>query len=246
MITAIFFLILCVLVQSIFGVGLLVFGTPMLLLWGLEFTSALGLLLPSSIVISTLQLLSVKSKPIIEFRMSVFAILGIIVGIAIFFNLNIPSQLPVIMFFTMLLISLLRSIPKFNNATGKILYQYRSLFHFFNAIFHGFTNQGGTLLSVYSTFAYQEKNMALRCTSFFYLIYAISQISILVLFDQKDKFLIGMILMPITAVLYIFIGKQTFLKINQAYFSRLATLFCWLVALVFFVKIPAVEKLLNL
>ena len=43
------------LVQSVFGVGLLVFGTPALLLLGLPFPEVLAYLLPCSIVISTLQ-----------------------------------------------------------------------------------------------------------------------------------------------------------------------------------------------
>jgi len=42
-------------VQSVFGMGLLVFGTPTLLLIGLNFSEALGWLLPASIAISTIQ-----------------------------------------------------------------------------------------------------------------------------------------------------------------------------------------------
>src|SRR6185312_9833013 len=46
----------CALVQSVFGVGLLVFGTPALLLLGYSFPSALFHLLPCSILISSLQI----------------------------------------------------------------------------------------------------------------------------------------------------------------------------------------------
>ena len=55
-------LLLCLLVltlaavQSVFGVGLLVFGTPVLLLAGLPFQQVLACLLPCSIVISALQI----------------------------------------------------------------------------------------------------------------------------------------------------------------------------------------------
>ena len=42
-------------VQSLFGIGLLVFGTPTLLLLGYEFTEVLSYLLPPSIVISFCQ-----------------------------------------------------------------------------------------------------------------------------------------------------------------------------------------------
>ena len=43
-------------VQSLFGVGLLVFGTPTLLLLGYPFETTLALLLPSSLVISAMQI----------------------------------------------------------------------------------------------------------------------------------------------------------------------------------------------
>lgn len=43
-------------IQSIFGMGILVFGTPALLLLGYDFSSVLGLLLPSSVLISFTQL----------------------------------------------------------------------------------------------------------------------------------------------------------------------------------------------
>ena len=42
-------------IQSLFGIGILVFGTPTLLLLGYEFTEVLSYLLPSSIVISFCQ-----------------------------------------------------------------------------------------------------------------------------------------------------------------------------------------------
>src|SRR5689334_5010852 len=45
-------------VQSLFGIGLLVFGTPSLLLLGYSFADTLAILLPASITISVLQVLS--------------------------------------------------------------------------------------------------------------------------------------------------------------------------------------------
>ena len=44
-------------IQSIFGVGVLLFGTPILLLLGYEFIYALTILLPISIAINSLQIL---------------------------------------------------------------------------------------------------------------------------------------------------------------------------------------------
>jgi hypothetical protein len=55
-------------VQSIFGVGLLLFGTPTLLLIGYSYSETLWILLPCSVVISLIQtvnnynLINVKSR----------------------------------------------------------------------------------------------------------------------------------------------------------------------------------------
>ncbi len=42
-------------VQSLFGVGLLVFGTPTFLLLGASYVESVGYLLPSSLLLSALQ-----------------------------------------------------------------------------------------------------------------------------------------------------------------------------------------------
>ncbi|MEO1884510.1 MAG: hypothetical protein ABGX28_00615, partial [Methylococcales bacterium] len=44
-------------IQSVFGVGVLLFGTPILLLLGYDFINALSILLPISIAINSLQIL---------------------------------------------------------------------------------------------------------------------------------------------------------------------------------------------
>ena len=64
-------LLVLIIIQSIFGIGLLLLGTPTFLLLGHDFSSTLNFLLPSSIVISYLQFVSLKipsKKIIFEYR----------------------------------------------------------------------------------------------------------------------------------------------------------------------------------
>ena len=58
------FLIITLLIffQSIFGIGLLLFGTPTFLLLGYNFLEVLNLLLPTSVTISLMQFFSHLSK----------------------------------------------------------------------------------------------------------------------------------------------------------------------------------------
>src|SRR4030043_495588 len=69
-------------VQSVFGVGLLVFGTPTLLLLDYPFDTTLALLLPSSIVISAMQVL-VGRECLLHFKKSflLYSVPLIIVGL---------------------------------------------------------------------------------------------------------------------------------------------------------------------
>tara|TARA_B110000305_G_C19421395_1_gene631116 strand:- start:322 stop:678 length:357 start_codon:yes stop_codon:yes gene_type:complete len=58
----IFVIIFLILFQSIFGIGLLLFGTPTFLLLGYNFLEVLNLLLPMSVTISFIQFFSSKKK----------------------------------------------------------------------------------------------------------------------------------------------------------------------------------------
>ena len=51
-----------VIVQSIFGVGLLLFGTPSFLLLGYDFANTINILMPISIIISSMQFFKSKVK----------------------------------------------------------------------------------------------------------------------------------------------------------------------------------------
>ena len=49
-------------VQSVFGMGVLIFGTPTLLLLGYDFTEAICMLVPASFVISLLQVTNLQTR----------------------------------------------------------------------------------------------------------------------------------------------------------------------------------------
>ena len=112
MLTTLVLLAVCVVIQSIYGVGLLVFGTPILLLNGMDFFSVLGFLLPSSIVISVLQIYETRENVIREVNLIPLAIMGILVGV-VFLEVNsAPAQMAVIMTVAMFMTATLRSFPK--------------------------------------------------------------------------------------------------------------------------------------
>ena len=79
----------------------------------------------------------------------------------------------------------------------------------------------------------------------FYLIYATSQIAVLLILGEGEGLLKGLLFFPVTALIYIAISFKSVKLIGPALFSRLATLFFWFAAFVFLLKAIMIEKQLN-
>ena len=138
-------IILLILIQSIFGIGLLLFGTPTFIFLGYNFADTLSLLLPISIFISFLQIIFSKKKNkkyIKEFNLYCipFLVLStyLILNYADMINFNIfISSMILIIFF----MSLFKNIFVLNKFSSK-------LFLILIGIIHGLSNLSGSLLSL--------------------------------------------------------------------------------------------------
>jgi len=231
--SAFILLMIFVLIQSIYGVGLLVFGVPVLLIYGLDYSAIVGLLLPSSIFISILQLFKNRNIKSSEIKLLPLAAFGIIIGLGLSMLAVTTNMIPIIVGFSMLFITLLRTNASIRQNIAVFLIKNRPIFHLLNAILHGFSNLGGALLTFYSASVYKEKTDALHCTSLFYLVYAVSQMAILIFIERGDIFRAGLLCLPFTAFLYLLIGQKTFRLISQRKFDNLATVFFFFAGLMF-------------
>ena len=218
-------MLLLIVIQSILGVGLLVFGVPILTICGLEYLEVVGLLLPSSLTISILQLVKFRCVKTEEFKHLPAAILGLLIGLTILTEVDLSSFVPHIIGTLMLLAALLRTNAETKRKTERFFRKNRTKFHLINATIHGFTNLGGVLLTVYSSSVYQVKVQSVLCTAQFYFVYALSQLIILVALGQKEIFGAGLTYVPVTAMTYITLGNKSFMSINQIYFEKFASLF---------------------
>ena len=217
--------LLLIMIQSILGAGILIFGVPILTIYGFEYLDIVGLLLPSSMTISTLQLFKYRSIKTDEFKRLPAAILGIIIGLIILTKLDVTSIVPPIIGSLILLAAAFRTSALTKRKIEHFFSQKRSLFHFFNAILHGFTNLGGVLLTVYSSSVHKAKVQSVSCTALFYLVYAVSQMTILMMVGQKEIFIAGLVYVPATALIYITLGRRSFVSISQERFDTITTLF---------------------
>ena len=176
--------------QSIIGVGVLVLGTPFLLILEYEIVDILFILLPISIVTSLLNLIiinfsnkTVNRSTYKEFKkFFIICIPSIFVGLfllKIFNNyLNFKLLVSLIIFFS---ISLIIIKDKINFRINFFRISILSIV----GIVHGLTNSGGTLMSL-ALSTNNNKNYARLNTSLFYLILASFQylLTLIIFFDN--------------------------------------------------------------
>ena len=187
--------------QSIIGVGVLVLGTPFLLILNFNIIEILFILLPISIITSLTNLIIINlSNKVMnkstykEFKkFFIICIPSVFLGLLIlrFFEgfINFKLWVSLVIFFSIIFVIL----------KDRILYRinfFRISILSFVGIVHGFTNSGGTLMSL-ALSANNKKDYARLNTTFFYLILAIFQyfLTALVFFDKfiypSDLRLIG-------------------------------------------------------
>jgi len=173
--------------QSIFGIGLLLFGTPTFLILGYGFTSTLALLLPVSITISFLQLIyriSLKKKQIIEFNVYTIPVLFIFLIISINTSFIDIKLCVAILLIVSSLITLSKNKIIFRK---KHIIKYRKYYLIFIGSIHGFTNMGGGFLSIFSSLINGDnKFLARNYIAYGYFIMGIIQYISIIFLDKSS------------------------------------------------------------
>ena len=139
-------IILISIVQSIFGVGVLLFGTPLFMLYNYDFKTTLLILLPISITISLLQTIKNTTSVDIPFLKGflIYSIPFVIVFLAIGVQKSVNFDLLTGVF---LIFVSLRSSSIIIEKILESLRNYDKLSFVAMGIIHGLTNLGGSLLT---------------------------------------------------------------------------------------------------
>ncbi len=133
-------------IQSIFGVGVLLFGTPALLLLGYPFDHALIILLPISITINLFQVIKDFRHVDRDFykKIIIFTIPFVIVFLVLVtkFSINIGIIIGLFLIFVAL-----KSYSKRIAGILESMVRYERTYFIVMGIIHGMTNLGGSLLT---------------------------------------------------------------------------------------------------
>lgn len=212
--------IFCI-IQSIFGVGLLLLGTPTFLLIGYEFFEVLNILLPYSIIISFIQIFINKKKDL-KFGKKIFfhSIPFLILGLIIIEHLQHKINFILIVSIFLIIFPIL-NITNFKRKKIKI--KNINFFLKLLGLLHGLTNLGGSLLTIISSNLHTNKNIIRYNISSGYLIFALFQLLLINLFfSQINIDNLRYIWLPI--IIFIF-SQKFFKKMNDLLYYNSLNIF---------------------
>ncbi len=210
-----------VIIQSIFGVGLLLFGTPSLLLLGYDFANTINILMPVSISISAIQFFKSKNRDINfikEYNLFCLPFLIFFLIIALKFNYIFNFKLIVAL---LLVISSLIILNKSKfSSFKKIFFKIRKLVLMGIGLIHGLTNMGGGFLAIYSTIVSRNnKEFSRYYICYGYLIMGIIQYSTVLILNYDNLFFNKLYYVLLTLVIY-FPTQIIFKSIDDLNFSK--------------------------
>lgn len=202
--------------QSIYGVGLLIIGTPLLLLLDYNFLLILQILLPCSILVSIFQISNSKNILINEKKKIYYALPLVFMGILILYFFNPLINFKLIVGVAILLSLFIKFFLK--NKLRFLIINNEKKALCIAGLFHGLTNTGGTLISLIFQETKKNKNKIQINIAYTYFYFAIIQYISLNFLSGKILFNYeNLVLLFISSVGYFF-GKKLFIKIKFNYF----------------------------
>ena len=207
-------------VQSFFGMGVLVFGTPTLLLMGYDFITTLGYLLPASFAISLLQVLTAGSNRVPVSRyLYLLCLPGVCIGLWLTDASSLTSWTNILVGGTLLLSALVRFWPPWQRLLAVLLDQHLPTYHFVMGVTHGLTNLGGALLAILASGRNSEKEAIRYTIAHYYLAFSSIQMLLLAAIMGHHGILIGNLpTAGVAAMVYLLVGNRIFTRSsNQSY-----------------------------
>ena len=224
-------------IQSIFGVGVLLFGTPLLMLQGYNFFQAVIVLLPISLLINLSQIAKDHKSVDIAFykKIIVYTIPFIVIFLAVLneIKINIGLLIGVLL----LLVAAKDFSARVNNLVNLVVRHERSYF-ILMGIVHGLTNLGGPLLTVAVHSKGYEKRTTRATVAASYATFATFQIVTLFFsnFDMNIKLSTIALSMSVGLTMFIVTEKVVYANIDAENYRRLFAAFIFISGALLFVK----------
>lgn len=202
-------------VQSIFGVGLLIFGTPALLFAGVRFDEVLSVLLPASLSVSVLQIVCdgrPKTSEIAGYFVYMLPALGIGLLVALF--AHVPG-LDLFICSLLVFAAVLRVSPNYREKLMAFAKRFSRTTLIAIGMVHGMTNMGGSLLEAYVSSRESEKLNIRQSIACGYALLAGSQLIVLASVGRFQVSAATGIAIIVASSVFLTFGRRTFALIHQ-------------------------------
>jgi hypothetical protein len=207
--------ILASILQSIFGVGVLLFGTPILLVCGYSFPDILSTLLPISVGISLSQI--IKDYRLIDFsfirNILIYTIPFIV--LFLFIALNSGKTLGLLIALLLCLFALKNYYAPLHKVINSIS-RFEKSWLVLTGIIHGLTNLGGSLLTILVQQKGYPKDAARVTIAAAYILFALFQIVTLITTTEKGRVTL------LNNIGYVWVGVLVYLIANELLYKRLS------------------------
>jgi len=215
MIDLIVIIIIFSVVQSIFGVGLLLFGTPTLLLIGYSYVETLWILLPCSIIISLIQ--SIENYPIVRAKRKVayFTIPAMTFSLIFIVSYDYVIDIRKVVGFFLIFIGIVKFSSKLQTYLRLFLEKQLRLYYVLIGFIHGVSNMGGGPLSILMSTIYTDKAKIRANIAFIYFVLASFQLMILFIIDSTSLKYANFALMLFSLGAYLIANKYIADKVND-------------------------------
>ena len=210
--------------QSIFGIGVLFFGTPTLILLGFPFAETLSVVLPASLAISSLQVFK-GGFPASQWRAN-FAIwclipMALTIGAGLWFNWDVELE-----FFVAAML-LCFVVVRFTDALHALIRhnarQRPRRWLAVIGIVHGLSNLGGGLLAIFVLNTFADKKVIRSHIAFCHLCFATIQFSVLCVVTPGVIHLGQLGYAALAAVVFWILERRVFAQIPMPVFDRTFT-----------------------
>ena len=224
-------------IQSIFGVGVLLFGTPLLLLQGYDFIQVVIILLPVSISINLIQIAKDYRSVDLDLYKNILIYTIPFVVIFLFVVSRVEINIGIIIGLFLLFVAAKDYSLKVNKAI-QFLVGYEKIYFSVMGIIHGLTNLGGSLLTAVVHGKGYEKQITRVTVAVSYATFATFQIiTLLVSGYSVDIGLSGVGLYLIASItIFILTEKLVYMDINNENYSKYFAVFLFLSGIVLLVK----------
>ncbi|MHA1567405.1 MAG: hypothetical protein ACTSX7_19005 [Alphaproteobacteria bacterium] len=214
-------------VQAYFGMGVLIFGTPSLLLLGYDFITTLGFLLPASFAISLLQVLTAGADRVPVSRyLYLLCLPGIVAGLWFTASSPLGSWTKILIGGTLLLSALVRFWPPSREMLGAMLERHLPSYHLAMGTIHGLTNLGGAFLAILASGTNTQKEAIRYTVAHYYLAFSLIQMTLLATAMGQHKALFANLpLAALSAAVYLFVGNYIFSRASNPSYNFSLTVF---------------------